>query len=460
MSAQSVKVISYPPVDEVPDSHNASTVQGVTDDLFTKLASDPMMQEQEKHRQERVVGEIRELQRNRQWQEIIDLFYPVGEKEPDLVEFGLDARIRREVAFALGQSGKIDQAIEELEHCLTMEPESFQVHSALAFNYYRSLMAAANKEIFLLPAARKERLVKVHVHLQKAQLLMPERVTNFYREGKVYKDLERNPEGAMPCFAKAVANWKGYSPEIRDVRSQERKNFIKALYNLASCELKEGKNRIALEHIEECIREDEKSGYVKSEHKYFALGKTLFALNHLDRARQALECAASFIGPVEGNYIRELQGRVFLGLGEKDKAYTTVESIPQKARRPFVCWTLADCLIALDRLSEARKILVQSAQRDRRSRHKSLIKLARISYLEHDFSKVVQYGMQANQFHLETFTTICADGLFWVVGGYLAQGDIASAGNIVRDIKAHRPGYPFLGKLTASVARAEKGVSR
>ncbi|MDD2220311.1 MAG: hypothetical protein WC124_04795 [Desulfoplanes sp.] len=458
MSAQPVKVISYPPADAAPTSPlNTSSDHGVIDDLFAKLASDPMIQEREKNRQERVLGEIQELQRNKQWQDIVDLFYPVAEKEPDLVEFGLDVRLRREIAFALGQLGKIDLALEELDYCLVMEPNSFLVHSALAFNYYRSLMAAANKEIFLLPAARKERLAKAHLHLQKAQSLMPDRVTNFYREGKVYKDLERNPEAALPLFAKAVSNWNGYSPEIRNTRTQERKNYIKALYNLASCSLGQGRNSVALEHMEQCIREDEKSGYVKSEHKYFALGKTLFAMNSLDKARQALECAATFIDPVEGNYIRELMGRVLLGLGEKEKAYATVASIPLKARRPFVCWTLADCLGALGRLPEAKNILVQSAQRDRRSRHKSLLKLARIAYQEHDFAKVIQYGTEANQFHLETFTTIYADGLFWVVGGYLALGNIAEARNGIREIKIHRPRYPFLGKLEAAVAKAEKG---
>ena len=456
MSAQPVKIIATPsPSAPQPASSPVSSATPI-DDLFRKLAADPHIQEQETGRQQRIIGEIMELQRTNSWQEIIDMFHPLGDKEPDLVEFGLDLPIRQKIAFALGQVNNFDQALQELDYCLKADPENFQVHSAMAYNCYRTLMAAANREIHLLPATRKTRLEKAHFHMHKAQTLLPERVTNFYREGKMYKDLERKPEAAIPLFAKAVANWRAYDRETRDVRSQERKNYIKALYNLASCELGQGRNTVALDHIEQCIAEDEKTGYVKPEHKYFALGKTLFALNRLDRARQALECAATFIDPVEGNYIRELMGRVMLGLGDPEKGLAVVSTIPHKARRPFVCWTQADCLTALGQLDKARSVLTQSAQRDRRSRHKSLIKLARNSYLKKDFAETVRIGNEANTFHLQTFTTICADALFWVLGGHLALGTRDKAVETLRDIESHRPGYPYLNRLRRAVGDKDR----
>lgn len=451
MSAQPVKIISTPLSSEPQHEAGPSSASVGADDLFRKLAADPRVQEQETTRQQRIIGEIMELQRTFSWQEIIDLFHPLEDKEPALVELGLDLPVRQKIAFALGQIHQFDQALQELEYCLAGDPENFQVHSALAYNCYRTLMAAANREIHLLPAARKKRLEKAHFHMQKAQALMPERVTNFYREGKMYKDLERKPEAAIPLFAGAVANWRAYDRETKDIRSQERKNYIKALYNLASCELGQGRHTVALEHIEQCIAEDEKSGYVRSEHKYFALGKIMFALNRLDRAKQALECAATFIDAVEGNYIRELMGRVLLGLGDKEQALAVVSTVPHKARRPFVCWTLADCLTAVGRLDNARTVLTQSAQRDRRSRHKSLIKLARISYLEKDFTETVRLADEANTFHIETFTTICADALFWGIGGHLALGNREKAVETLREIESHRPGYPYLNRLRRAV---------
>lgn len=448
MSAQPVKIVFKP-----SSSDPLITKKDVVspDDLFSKLAADARVQEQATQRQQRVMAEISELQRTNKWQEIIDMFHPVEEKEPELVALGLDLGLRQKIAFALGQLNNFDQALQELKHCLAADPENFQVHSAMAYNYYRSLQAAANREVHLLPAARKKRIQKAHFHMNKAQNLMPDRVTNFYREGKMYKDLERDLKSAIPLLAKAVANWRAYDQKTRDVRSQERKNYIKALYNLASCELGQGRYTVALEHMEQCMAEDEKTGYVKPEHKYFALGKILFAMNRLDRAKQALECAATFIDPVEGNYIRELMGRVMLGLGDPEKGLSIVSTIPHKARRPFVCWTLADCFIALGQRDKARTVLTQSAQRDRRSRHKSLIKLARLSYQERNFQETVRIAGEANTFHLQTFTTICADALFWAIGGHLALGNRDKAEELLREIESHRPGYPYLVRLRRAV---------
>jgi tetratricopeptide (TPR) repeat protein len=144
-------------------------------------------------------------------------------------------------------------------------------------------------------------------------------------------------------------------------------------------------------------------------------------------------------------------GRVLLGLGDKEQALAVVSTVPHKARRPFVCWTLADCLTAVGRLDNARTVLTQSAQRDRRSRHKSLIKLARISYLEKDFAETVRLADEANAFHIQTFTTICADALFWAIGGHLALGNREKAVETLREIESHRPGYPYLNRLRRAV---------
>lgn len=62
-------------------------------------------------------------------------------------------------------------------------------------------------------------------------------------------------------------------------------------------------------------------------------------------------------------------------------ALEAIRNVPEKFRRPYFRWTEADVLCALGRFEEARRVLVQSLERDTRSRHKTLIRLTKIEYL-------------------------------------------------------------------------------
>ena len=200
----------------------------------------------------RHLAEVEELSREARWEDVVSIFHPVEEKQPELVEEGLDTELRSRVAFALGQLKRFDEAIRELLVCVNKEPGSFLYHGSLAFTAYNSLFSANNREIFLRGQARTERIGLAHAHFRKARELRPDGVTAFYREGMLYRKIERKTEKALPLFETAVSNWDRMGRKEKEARHQERKNFIKALYQRAGCMLEMERPEKALADIRRC----------------------------------------------------------------------------------------------------------------------------------------------------------------------------------------------------------------
>lgn len=452
MPQPQVKILSSP-----QDKHNQSIVQDkvektdnhvdVDQDFLQKLAEHGGSAEELQKRRKKALAEIDELRSQNRWEDIVTLLYPLERQAPELVQAGLDREVRSEVAFALGQTGRHDQAIAEYETCTQADPESFLAASGLAYALYNSLFAAKNREILITPDTKRQRMEKAHAWFAKAQQLRPDGVTNFYRQGMLYKNLQGKIRLALPLFAKAVENWRAYPPEKQEVRHQERKNYIKSLYNLASCRSKIEEVKGALPLIEECIQEDESSGLLKMEHKYFALGKIHYQLDNMDQALKAFEMAAGFTNAKDGDYVFELKARVYLKKKDFQAGLSALRCIPFKARRPYVHWTEADLLVGMGQVGEAKEILHRSAKNDRRSRHKSLIRLAKIAFWSKEFQQALELAKEADDFHRETFVTPDPDGLFWSAAACIRLGSLEQAGRIADELEAFRPAYPYLSKL-------------
>lgn len=393
------------------------------------------------------LAEIEEMVRENRWQDILAAFFPVQEKLPELADEGLDLAVRERIAFALGQVGRFDEAIAELQLCVGRDPENFRAHSSLAYTAYNSLYAAKNRQILLAGRHRAERIRLAHQHFQAAQALRPDGVTAFYREGMLWKQIEGKADKALPLFQKAVANWEGLDEEERERRHQERKNYVKALYQLASTLCAVERPKAALPVLKKCIAEDEQSSHLSLLHKHFALGKVYFLLNRLEEARDALQFAlrCRTEGPVD--FVHELLGRVFLGLNEPAKALETVRQVPERNRRPYVRWTEADALCSLKRWNEAREVLRRALERDGRSRHKTLIRLCRIEYLLGETAKAFDHAAEADRFFREQWGNPCADALFWMAACALKAGDRDKARSLAEELQAFRPGYEKLDLL-------------
>jgi tetratricopeptide (TPR) repeat protein len=401
-----------------------------------------------------VVSEIGELQRESRWEDILSLFYPLESKLSDLVEKKLDTEIRSHLGFTLGQIKRFDDAIKELSLCVERDPENFGYHSSLAYTAYNSLYAAKSREIFLAGNIKARRIELAHKHFRIAQLLRPDGITNFYREGMMFKQIENKADRALPLFKSAVANWEALEPARQEERHQERKNYIKALYQLASTLLAIGNAKAALPLIRKCLAEDEKSNHQSLLFKYFALGKVHFHLNQLAEARDALVFAAKCSGEQQSDFVQELLARTYLAMDNPGRAWEVIEAIPVKARKPYYRWTEADILCAMKEFNRARAVLLQCQERDNRGRHKALIRLAKIEYLTEHFDQAAEYGARAVKFFQDNWSNPYDAGLFWQAAGLLRLGKTDEARSIAGILRDHNPRYPKLDKLFAALDKS------
>lgn len=394
-----------------------------------------------------ILSEMEELIHEKKWEDVAAVFFPVDEKLPELMEFGMDTEPRAKIAFALGQLQRFDDAIKELSICVQKDPDNFHYHSSLAYTAYDSLYAAKNRDIFLSGRNRAERVKLAHTHFIEARKLRPEGVTNFYREGMLYRQLENKTEKGLPLFEKAVFNWDSLDEEQRKARHQERKNFIKALYQLAGCLLETGRPKKGLDVIKRCLSEDEKSNYYSLVFKYFALGKIRFHLNCFAEAKDALLFALQCKENQSVDFVYELLARTYLAMENPDRALEVINQVTEKKRRPYYRWTEADVLCALKDFKGAGRVLIRSQERDNRSRHKALIRLAKIEYLTGNFCDAMSHAEAADKFFRKKWGNAYREGIFWQAISAYRAGEHKKALGLALQLKELNPYYPRLDRL-------------
>ena len=447
MNAAQAKVISYPQ-DKAGTPLDSTTSAGSQDqDFLDTLAQDQSQLDKLKSRVDSCLAEISMVRTSNNWQEIIDMFYPLEEKEPELTGLGMETPIRAELAFALSHADMPEQSIAEYRKCIKAQPDNFFYASGLAYVLYDMVYSTRNRERILPPQQKARYIEQAHKYFSKAQELRPEGVTNYYRQGMLYKNIQNMDLKAAPLFRKAITNWEAYDASTKEKRHQEYKNYIKSLYNLASCLLKQKRAAEALKYLQKCLKLDEDKNYVKGEHKYFALGKVHFELGKYEKAHKDLEFAATCTDPRNGDYIYELWARVWLSRGNAMEALQVLARIPEKFRRQFVRWTEGDCYAALQDFPKARQTWFKSLERDRRSRHKALIRLSKIEFKLENFDQALRYAEDSTKFHLDTYGNPDPDGLFWSAAACIRLKNREKALDFINHLKAYRPEYPMLGRL-------------
>lgn len=442
------------PPEALPESASQSAAGAARSDFLTALAELGISEERLRAERTRLLGEISALRCENRWEDIVALCHPLAEKAPELDAVGLAGSLRAEAAFALGHLGRYDEALDLYRRCVADQPDHFHYHAGLAYTAYDSLYAAKGRQLMLHPAERKARLELAHRHFAAAQALRPQQVTNYYRQGMLFKKLQGKWEEALPLFETAIRNWRAYSPEQQKARHQERKNYVKALYQAASCLLEARRPAQALETLLQCLREDEESEHFSAVHKYFALGKVHFEMGNLSLALRALEFAAGRANPEDDDFVFELLARLHLVQGTVEKAWEAVSRVPFKRRRPYLRWTEADVLIARGEWERARKVLMEAAERDRRGRHKALLRLARLEFRQDRFEPCLQCALEADRFFRSQFQNPCGDALFWQAAALLRLGRTAEAQLRAGELGDCLPHYPHLAKLRRLIQEA------
>lgn len=396
---------------------------------------------------QRILAQIREMFRNARWDDMIDLFYPLDIKTPEMSGSEHEASARANLAFALGQVKRFDDALLELEWCVAKEPDNFRFHSSLAYTAYNSLYAAKNRETFMHGSAKRDRMALALKHMEIAQNLKPESIANLYRKGMLVAEFEGKPELAVVSFMNAVTLWESKSAEDLEQMAHEKKHYIKSLYHAASCHMDKGSLTQAMDLIGRCIAQDKDIHHMGPVFKHFLKGKILFTMRRHDDAHKELKFAFAMKGDDPAEYVLELMARNLLAQGNAEKAMETIRRVPRNRKRPFCRWTEADILCALGRYDEAYHVLEEGLERDRRSRHKSLIRMVKIDYLHQRFEQAGKRAREAGRFFQESWGKPYGDAMFWEAAALLRLDQKDKARALAGELSAHYPWYPGLDRL-------------
>jgi len=444
MTKDQAVVIPFPEVQEVESEKT---------DFLDELISGGYSPSDIHQEVRRVLSEVALLRGENRWEDIILLCHPIEEKLPLIAYSDAAGPIHGEIVFALCQLHRFEEAISIGMKLVEEQPDSFNAHAQLAFVAYQSLTAHQNREIILTPEVRKKHLQIAHKHFARAQALRPDGVTCFYRQGMLYKSIQSKSDRALPLFRQAVKNWESYDSEKKKARHQERKNYVKSLYQLSLCLFEESKFREALDAIQRCIEENAEPQYLSNINTYYTLGKILFYSKDANGAVQALERAAVEADPQKEDYVFEFLARVLLSAKQIDRAYEVLSRIPPHIRRPYVLWTEADIAIAKGDINRARKVLIRAAERDRKGAHKAWIKLAKLELRLSNFAEALDYANRADQFFRQAFGNPYHEALFWRAVIYIKTGKKAKAEQCVETLHAFNPYYPHLRNLRREIAK-------
>lgn len=395
----------------------------------------------------RILREIEEMINENRWQDVISLFYPVEDKVSEIKGSSAFTDVRGKVAYALGKMGRYDEAIREFQVCIENDPENFLHHTALAYNAYHCLYAEKNREIRLGQKERERRIRLAHEHFQKTHELRPDGVTNYYRQGMLYKQIENKTYLSLSLFEKAISNWERLNEREKEARHQERKNYIKSLYQYAGALLERGQTTKAARSIRYCIEKDRDTDYIDSLYKYYTLGKIRYASKKYEDARDSLEFCLRFCQDSPKDFVLELLARTMLELDDCDRALELINKIPEKRKRPYIRWTEADALCRRKDFDKALGILAKACEKDRQSRHVTLWRMARIEYDRQSFEKTIKLCEMAMDFCRHRWGNPHADSLCLLCQSAYRLRDMEKAREALSELQAYRPNHPDINKL-------------
>ncbi len=422
------------------------------DDFLSSQAAVPWEADALRRDLDRIKAEISELRNENRWQDILVLLHPIAEKWPELCDSGLDSELIRESAFVLCRVGKYEEAMAVVKPLTVSEPENVMAWYNLGYAAYEALYAAKENRSIMPPAKRRQLIDTAHHAFGQCQQLRPDSIAFFYRDAMICKDFENKPRQAVPLFEYAITNYEKLSREERQNIHQQRPKYIRSMYHLASCMLKIGQPNTSKTLLEKVLSEDSKRDHMSPVFKHFALAKTLHALGSIKAALDHLQTATVRATKRESiDFVHELAARCALLLGQHEQAAQYIECIHIKRRRPYIRWTEADVLIAQGCFRSAIQVLEKSAERDRRSCHKSLLRIARIYVTESKYEKGLDAASRANTFCLNTYGNGFGEAKFWQAACLYRLERYDEAGKIASDLSRSNFSYPNFKRLTALI---------
>ena len=163
-------------------------------------------------------------------------------------------------------------------------------------------------------------------------------------------------------------------------------------------------------------------------------------MKHLNvAAKEQLEKASRNVP----DYVIELMAACLLGLGRPDEALKTISRIPVKARRPYVRWREAQALSLKGCIKDALEVLDSCLERDKRSRHKTLLKMAKLYFENEEYQKVIECSKKASQFFKSVYQNPLREAIYLEALARFMLGEADRARDLVNWLK--RDGFKYPG---------------
>lgn len=368
------------------------------------------------------------------WEEILKAFHPLAQKKPDLPDGHERLLIMQEIAFALSQTKRFAEAIELLLHCQEKDPRNYQVAASLGFNYYNALMSEKAREIRL--GEERARYVEgADRWLRVAEELYPANVVDFYRHGMLYHHiLERKDNKASPLFETAVANWESLPRDDRERRHKDHKNYIKALYHLAKARMRLGRYPEAEQAARRCIEEDRDTDHEEPLHKFYLLGRILLEAGREEEALAHLRNAAHMRTKRPKDYVYYTLAVCLVRLERWEEALDWLDKIPPRYRKPHMKRLAGWIHYRLGHPEHAGELLDEALREDAKGCHLTLVVMGRIFQDLENWEQALDCFRKANQFKRKEFLTDHDEALLGEGQCLLKMGDREGAAEAFRRV--------------------------
>jgi tetratricopeptide (TPR) repeat protein len=312
-----------------------------------------------------------------------------------------------EVAFAMGQLHRTDEAGSLLEQAYAMVPNHRRA-SSLAYIYYDAMLLAR------APAAQRKQASAANdtprdfnrdreaflKWLGVALEHRPDSIKDLYRLGNFEAQIEnRRDKPALRCFLRVVEIYRAMPPLERQRQHHLKKPYIKSLYAGARSAYRLARYPDARTLIFDCIREDKDTDYMAPLHKYFLAGRVLREQGQFEHAERAFRLALDGKGPPRRNFVLAAIAELLHGAGRLQDAIAWIEQhIPTHRRQPYEWRLLGDARRDLGDATGAMAAYESALQRDRGGRHLTLVRIAdlhraagRMGPAKHHYTQALEF---------------------------------------------------------------------
>ena len=120
-------------------------------------------------------------------------------------------------------------------------------------------------------------------------------------------------------------------------------------------------------------------------------------------------------------------------------------------------WREAQALRAEGHLQEALEALSGCLDRDRRSRHKTLLKMAKIYFEIKEYQRVIECSKKAAQFFKAVYQNPLKEAMYLEALGRFMLGEVTKARELISSLKSDGFKYPGFRKNYSIIMAKKEG---